>query len=196
MVGTISPLVKGSKRQWLMSTTILVSASTVSAGALGAFLALITDPVVSSWSLNRVETILGLSAIGATAVEALVPARILPCIRGSVPQKWWIKFGPNVGALMYGAVLGTGLTTVIPFAAFYWVALAVALLGPTDGALVGSAYGLGRALSVPLASLVIELGVNPRTIGRAIVSWRGPAKTTCAITCLLAAVAILSLGKS
>lgn len=87
-----------------------------------------------------------------------------------------------------------GLTTVIPFASFYFVLAAALLLGPLAGGLVGGSYGLGRALPVPIASLALLLGAGYVEMGRwlALGSARLLARRGCALG-LLAIVAALLL---
>jgi hypothetical protein len=195
MVGTISPLVQGSRRQWLSSVTILVGAATLSAGAVAALFSLALHPFVSTLSGGDIAAVLAIAAVAVAALEFVLPPRLLPCVRGSVPQRWWIQFGPNLGALFYGAVLGTGLTTVIPFASFYWVALSVGLLGPPYGWVIGSAYGLGRTLSVPIASTFVAFGARPQVVCGAIVRLSGSAKAACGVASLLAAIGIFVFSR-
>jgi sulfite exporter TauE/SafE len=80
----------------------------------------------------------------------------LPRNHHSVPQSWWFDLGPNQAALVYGFVLGLGVTTVVPFGTFYAVgAWALLAAGPGYGAALGAAYGLARALPVLGVSLVM-----------------------------------------
>jgi hypothetical protein len=71
---------------------------------------------------------------------------------------------------MYGFCLGMGLGTRIQVSAFYVViALSIVLANPLTGAVVLSAFGLGRAL--PLILCVLRY--TPLTLA-SLVSWNTP----------------------
>lgn len=189
MVGTIAPLVQVARRQWLVSTGVFVVASVAGGGIVGWSLGGVGAITLGAQHLQYVGLVLGFLA----AVLALIEVQLLPLgvptLYRSVPQHWWIQYGPTKAALAYGFVLGMGVTTFIPFASFYLLLAGAILLGPEAGGLILASYGLGRAVPVPIASLVIAQGVSPVTIGRwAFGTRRQLAKRLCALALLAVAI--------
>ena len=113
----------------------------------------------------------------------------IPTLHRSVPQAWWVLYGPTRGALAYGVVLGLGVTTVIPFAGFYLMLLLIVVLGFPAGTLIGIAYGFGRSLPVWLASLAIALGAGTRGVGNWVMLRRDVSKLACGAAALGFAIA-------
>lgn len=68
-----------------------------------------------------------------------------------VPEKWRFDLSPGWSSFLYGAGLGPGVFTAIPFTTFYLV-LAWVLIGasPALGAVCFAVYGAGRAAPVLL----------------------------------------------
>ena len=104
-----------------------------------------------------------------------------------MPRDWWERLGPTRGAAIYGLVLGLGITTLVPFAAFYFLLAAAAVVGPTMGLWVGLGYGLGRAAPVLFASVAIVRGADPTVVG----DWPHPLRLAARTT---AGILVLSLG--
>ena len=178
MVSTIAPLVKVAGRQWLASTAAFVGACAVAGAAGGLLLGSIgallpTDGRTSS-------TALAVLAGVAAPLEVGALGRV-PLLAGSVPQSWWVSLGPHRGALAYGGVLGLGITTAVPFVAFYVLMIAALLAGPLAGAFIGCAYGLARALPVPIASLAIWRGADNQKVSDWALGRRAIAKRACAL---------------
>ncbi len=186
MVATISPLVKEAPRQWFVSVGAFLLGSGVSAGAAGLLLGwaggLLQGPDAAGLPA------LGVAAIGLMLVEVSPSIRHVPSLGGSVPREWWVRFGPTVGALAYGGVLGLGVTTVVPLAAFYILPLSALLMGPPAGAVLGSAYGLSRAVPVLVASVAIACGADPARVG----DWATGKQSLVAKR--VAAMALLAIG--
>jgi hypothetical protein len=188
MVGTIAPLVKGPKGQWTISVALYVAASTASGAFAGylvgaAGLLFAPEPEV-------IKLVLGLAALTLGLLELAPGLPRLPSLGSSVPASWWTRFGPTLGASAYGAVLGIGISTIVPYASFYLLPVAAFLLGPAHGALIGASYGLARSLPVPLASLAIARGADASTAG----DWAlGPQRRTAKPTFAVLLVALGSL---
>ena len=166
MVGTIAPLVQVAKRQWLVSTSLFVAASTLASAVFGAMLGAVGQVLLGG---GRPLAVTALLLAICAALLAIIDLDIVtirtPTLLRSVPQIWWVRYGPTWGALVYGGVLGLGITTMVPFAGFYLPLIASMLLGPVGGGLIGASYGLGRAVPVPIASLLIVCGVPAPAIG-------------------------------
>jgi hypothetical protein len=119
------------------------------------------------------------AAAGATVVLAAVAAiaegagvRVVPQVRRQVPEPWRRALPLWLTAGLYGALLGVGFATFVLTLAFWALAAVVVLQGNVVlGALVGAAFGLGRAVPVgvlaalPSAELVVTaLAERPRLL--------------------------------
>jgi hypothetical protein len=95
-----------------------------------------------------------LAATVLVALAALAEAcglAIRPQIRRQVPEHWRRTMPLPVAVLLYGVLLGSGFATfVYTFAVWALAAIAFVLGSPRTGAIVGIAFGLGRALPVVL----------------------------------------------
>jgi len=147
MVETICPVVHGT-RTWLISVALFAAAATGSAALLGL-------------GLGAVLPQGGASAAAAVAAFALLAAlselgllRLpLPQLRRQVPERWRERYPQPLVALLYGAGLGVGFATYVPFATLFVVAAAVVTLaGPAGGAMVLAAFGAGRGLALAVAT--------------------------------------------
>jgi hypothetical protein len=98
---------------------------------------------------------------GALAVAAAVAAcaayaearglRVLPQIRRQVPEPWRRVMPLPIAAGLYGVLLGLGFTTfVLTVATWALAGLSLAIGEPWVGAVIGLAFGAGRALPVVL----------------------------------------------
>ena len=176
MVGTIAPLVKVDRRRWFESSVVFVSSTSASGALLGIVVGWVGQLVMGSVTPIWSHTLLaGTAAILALVEIGVLPIR-LPSASRSVPQRWWLRYGPKTAALAYGAVLGLGITTAIPFASFYLLLAGMMVTGPVGGAVIGASYGFGRASAVPLSSALFLLNVEPVHLGRWILNRRPLAK--------------------
>jgi hypothetical protein len=92
-------------------------------------------------------------AVAAALAEAR-GRRIVPQIRRQLPEAWRWTMPLPVAAGLYGVLLGLGFTTfVLSFGVWALAGISVALGDPGAGAVIGAAFGIGRALPV--------LGVAP-----------------------------------
>lgn len=194
MVGTIAPLVQVARRQWLISTGSFVLASIMGGSAVGVLLGVMGNVLPISMPTSAGAWLLAAVAVVLALVELRVLPLKVPTLYRSVPQHWWIRYGPTRAALAYGGILGMGITTFVPLASFYLIPLAAILLGPADGGIIGASYGLGRALPVPLASLAMASGVSPSVVGRWVMApgRRQLTKGASALTLLLIAGILIS----
>ena len=86
---------------------------------------------------------------GLAAAVDLAGRRVRPQIRVQVPESWRRTMPLPRALVLYGVLLGTGLTTYVP-AATAWALLPLALaLGSVSGAIaIGLSLAVGRALPV------------------------------------------------
>jgi sulfite exporter TauE/SafE len=157
MIGTIGSLVQetSSRWRWLLSVSLYSVACTGASLVLGALLG------SAGRALGTIAAALGVRAPFPSAGDWLVGLLALayaasdlgafplphPSLRYSVPITWWRRWRPYGAALAYGASLGFGVMTIIPFGAFYAVCAWCIVRGdPLIGALVMAGYGAARAL--------------------------------------------------
>jgi hypothetical protein len=85
----------------------------------------------------------------AAAVGEARGTRIVPQVRRQVPESWRRVLPVPLAAGLYGVLLGLGFTTfILTFAVWALAAVSVALGDPALGAVLGLAFGAGRALPV------------------------------------------------
>lgn len=135
--------------------------------ACGAFVpGALVGGVVTFGGLALVGALLGGGGV-ALAVAAVVAAaaalaelagvRIAPQIRRQVPEHWRRVLPLPLAAAGYGVLLGLGFTTfVLTFAVPALAGVALAVGDPALGALVGLAFGAGRALPVVVLAPLAE----------------------------------------
>lgn len=195
MVSTIGPLVQVAKLKWAESASVFVVASVLSGALFGALLGLLGSSVSFMLpALSTAQPVLGMAAL----VFALVEMRALPlkvpfCAR-SVPQSWWRRYGEIYGAIAYGAVLGIGITTVIPFISFYFITLVAVLAGPMSGGFIIGMYGFGRALPVLVGSAALARGLGVAEVAGWAGDRRREAHALCAAALILVGLVLLISG--
>ena len=132
--------------------TTLVACVTFTLGALAG-------GVLTFGGLAKLGEALGAGGTGAAAVAATLAVvaavgearglRIVPQVRRQVPESWRRVLPVPLAAGLYGVLLGLGFTTfILTFAVWALAAVSVALGDPALGALLGLAFGAGRALPV------------------------------------------------
>ena len=140
--------------------TTLVACATFTAGAL-------VGGVITFGGLGLLGQWLGAGGTGAAAVAAVVAVaaaigeargvRIVPQVRRQVPESWRRVLPVPLAAGLYGVLLGLGFTTfILTFAVWALAAVSVALGDPALGAVLGLAFGAGRALPVIALAPVAE----------------------------------------
>ena len=132
--------------------TTLVACVTFTLGALAG-------GVLTFGGLAMVGEALGAGGTGAAVVAAAIAVaaavgearglRIVPQVRRQVPESWRRVLPVPLAAGLYGVLLGLGFTTfILTFAVWALAAVSVALGDPALGAVLGLAFGAGRALPV------------------------------------------------
>jgi hypothetical protein len=140
--------------------TTLVACATFTAGAL-------VGGVITFGGLGLLGQWLGAGGTGAAAVAAAVAiaaaigeargVRIVPQVRRQVPESWRRVMPVPLAAGLYGVLLGLGFTTfILTFAVWALATVSVALGDLQLGAVLGLAFGAGRALPVILLAPVAE----------------------------------------
>jgi hypothetical protein len=163
MIGTIGFLVQDTSHRgrWLLSASLYIIACIGTAMLLGTTLGF-QGHLVGSWFHNTAlyaafphagVWLIGLLALAYAFSDVGLLWLPRPMLRQAVPITWWRWWRPYGAALAYGASLGIGVMTRIPFGAFYvlcaWCVLKGDLL---YGALLMGTYGAARALMIFPAS--------------------------------------------
>jgi hypothetical protein len=82
---------------------------------------------------------------------------ILPQLRRQLPEHWRRLMPMPVAAGLYGILLGLGFTTfVLTFGVFALAGVSFAVGDPAIGALIGVAFGIGRALPIALVAPIAD----------------------------------------
>lgn len=147
-MGALTPLVQGTRsRSTYASTLVVHTVASVWSGALvGSILGWLGSRVVShqvSWQfwlgLGLVSLLLVAREFGALRVP-------IPQVRRQTGKTWYFRFGPIGAAWWWGIDLGSGLTSLITFSA-YWLLLLVVFFSrsPQYGGIVLGMFGIGRA---------------------------------------------------
>lgn len=108
--------------------------------------------------------------LAAAAVVAVMAAlgelravRIVPQIRRQVPEPWRRLMPLPLAAGLYGVLLGLGFTTfVLTLANWALATISLAVGDPATGALIGLAFGAGRALPVVVIAPLADTDVGVR----------------------------------
>lgn len=161
MIGTIGSLVQETSHRWLLAaslyTVACIGAATLLGTALGTLGRLLRDwmhgtavhaslPHAGTWLIGLLALAFAVSDVGLLRLPR-------PTLRQAVPITWWRWWRPYGAALAYGAALGLGVMTRIPFGAFYVLCTWCVLKGdPIYGALLMGTYGAARALVIFPAS--------------------------------------------
>jgi hypothetical protein len=140
--------------------TTLVACVTFTLGALAG-------GVLTFGGLAKLGQALGAGGTGAAVVAAAIAVaaavgearslRIVPQVRRQVPESWRRVLPVPLAAGLYGVLLGLGFTTfILTFAVWALAAVSVALGDPALGAVLGLAFGAGRALPVIVLAPVAD----------------------------------------
>jgi hypothetical protein len=132
--------------------TTLVACLTFTIGA-------VAGGVLTFGGLAKLGEVLGAGGTGAAIVAAALAVaaavgearglRIVPQVRRQVPESWRRVLPVPLAAALYGVLLGLGFTTfILTFAVWALAAVSIALGDPALGAVLGLAFGAGRALPV------------------------------------------------
>jgi hypothetical protein len=163
MIGTIGSLVQetSNRWRWLLSASLYTVACVGTAMLLGTTLGRLGHlmrglvrsaplyaalPHAGAWLIGLLALAYAVSDVGLLWLPR-------PTLRQAVPITWWRWWRPYGAALAYGAALGIGVMTRIPFGAFYVLCAWCVLKGDaTYGTLLMGTYGAVRALVIFPAS--------------------------------------------
>jgi hypothetical protein len=163
MIGTIGFLVQETSHRWrwLLSASLYTLSCLSSATLLGALLgalgyllrAWVHGTILSATFPRAGAWLIGLLALAYAVSDVGLLPLPRPTLRYAVPVTWWRWWRPYGAAVAYGAALGLGVMTRIPFGAFYVLCTWCLIKGDvTYGAVLMGTYGAARALMIFPAS--------------------------------------------
>jgi hypothetical protein len=88
-----------------------------------------------------------LAVIVLAVVVDAAALRVRPQVRFQVPERWRRTMPLPVALFLYGALLGTGVSTFVPAAAL-WALLPLSVAAGTSALAIGLSFAVGRALPV------------------------------------------------
>lgn len=138
----LDPLVKGQGARGKSLAGVFTGSMIATAAIVGGTLAWVGRPLTGSHTVP----ILIASALVGILLEVKVLPLALPYRNWLVPRDWPSRFGRPGGYALWGAVLGVGVVSYIPFVSYHVLLVCLLLAGgPADGAILGALYGLGRS---------------------------------------------------
>ena len=149
MLTSISPLGERARNnRWGVTVGFYIAASVAAAGALGAAIGAIGSLLALPGAARGAL----LAAAVAAGVAWDAAGLATPGVRRQVNEDWLHRYRGWAYGAGFGAQLGLGVVTIVTSATVY-VTLAGELLAGSAaaGAVIGAAFGLMRALPLPLA---------------------------------------------
>jgi hypothetical protein len=189
MLASINPLGERARNQryWLTVSAYIV-ASTVAGALLGGVLGFAGSPIDAPVAAVVVVAVLA-------AVGLVIDARTrVPGPRRQVDEDWLVNYRGWVYGAGFGAQLGLAFLTIVTASAT-WVAFACALVSgsPRAGALIGTTFGLVRALPI-LAGAHVRDGAGLRGVVRRIEGVRPRVAITTTAVQGAAAVGLIAVA--
>jgi hypothetical protein len=125
----------------------LVAAHLVGATLGGASVGAVLGAVGAAVALERLSVPILVTVAVAIALATLRPHGRSYGIRCQVPRRWSTRETYAV-AFAWGALLGSGFATLVPYPAYFFLPALELLVGIQAAAVAGAAFGLGRELVV------------------------------------------------
>ena len=169
MLASIHPLgERARERRWGITVGAYVTGSTLAAALLGGALGGAGGLLPLTPGLTAALAL----AAGALALAADLGAFRLPTIHRQVDKDWLDRYRGWVVGLGFGFQLGLGVVTIVNTAAVY-LALALALLtgSAAAGAVIGTTFGVVRAMVI-LAVASVRRPDQLRLALRRMHGWR------------------------
>src|SRR4051794_14250932 len=197
MLSSITPLgERGRRRRWGVTVTAYVIASAAggavigaASGGVGAAVTAVANPSTGA----PAAVLAALIAAGAAFDLRLLPWP-LPTVHRQVDENWLHSYRGSVYGAGFGFQLGLGVVTIVTTSAVY-LTLATALLtgSVAAGTLIGTTFGLVRALPV----LALRRVTDPqrlRAAHRRVHAWGPVAQQGAAAALVVVAAAALAYG--
>lgn len=179
MAETLLPSVRG--RSKLTVGALALAASTATGTLTGFAAAVVASPLrwlAAPWRPGPALVLVAGSVLVAVALDAVALARRggarPPAYGRQVPREWGRWLPPPVVAVLYGARLGIGPSTVLSTWTWWSVTVAGALLGFGPAALAGAVFGAVRILATIAVSARLSrrrTGIGSGPIARPRTGW-------------------------
>ncbi|SRR5579875_192239 len=173
---------RGEKRRFLYALIHLVCASLGGAlaglmlGAIG-----LAMPAVLRLALMS-------AAMAFAMYLAIWPVRRGSGLRRQVPRRLRERVHPFLTYALWGAELGSGLSTLIPYSAFLFLVAFELISGDLLGAIAGACFGVSRQAAAVLAA---RSGGSPGEIMALLPSLALRARLSNLIVCLMGSTALV-----
>jgi hypothetical protein len=180
MLASIHPLGERARHnRWAVTAGWYVAGSVAAGSALGATLAATVGAAlaVAGWHAGPVLA----AALCVAAGLADAAGWRGPGPRRQVDERWLARYRGWAYGLGFGLQLGLGIVTIVTSAAVYLTFVLAALSGsPTEGAVIGGAFGLARALPIGLVARARSAPALRRTHRRLAAAGPWAARLTIA----------------
>ncbi len=149
MVETIGSALGDVRRSVTLAASATFALGTLIGGVVTFAGLAYAGELVGGGGVDGLREGLGAAIALAAAVADWRGVRIAPQIRRQVPESWRWTMPLPLACALYGVLLGLGFTTfVLAFAVWALAGISFAAGDPLLGAVVGLAFGAGRALPV------------------------------------------------
>lgn len=190
MLTSIHPLGERARHNRWAVTVVALTAGSIGAGAaVGWLLGLLGSTLdTGGWSW----TVAAVAVLGAGLGDlAGVPP---PGPRRQVNEDWIGSYRGWVYGAAFGAQLGAGAATyVVTWGVWATAVLALLTSSPAAGAMVGVAFGAGRAL-LPLAAGWIDRPSRLTSFSRTMAAAAAPVARLEAVGLIAVAIAVVAIG--
>lgn len=158
-------------RNWSIAVLLYGLGSILASASLGAMLGLAGGLFTILMAVST--AVLAILAAGLALRELGIPRRARPGFARQTRKSWFLVYGRNWAAFLWGLDLGSGLTTIRVFSSF-WLLPAGALLvaDPVVGSLVYGSYGVGRTLLVASGRFLPRRAATTAFLGNLLRSER------------------------
>jgi hypothetical protein len=164
MVETIGSAVGKDRRAATLAASVTFAVGTLIGGAV-TFGGLALAGGLVGAHVSGLREGLGAALALAAAIADLRGVKIVPQIRRQVPERWRWTMPLPLACGLYGILLGLGFTTfVLAFAVWALAGISFAAGDPALGALIGLAFGAGRAVPVLWMAPALRRGQGARRL--------------------------------
>jgi hypothetical protein len=165
MVETIGSALGDARRAATLAASATFALGTA-IGGIATFGGLaVAGQLIGGSGVDGLREGIGAAIALAAAVADWRGVKIAPQIRRQVPERWRWTMPLPLACALYGVLLGLGFTTfVLAFAVWALAGISFAAGDPLLGALVGLAFGAGRALPVLWMAPALRSGAGARRL--------------------------------
>ncbi|HEY6189135.1 MAG TPA: sulfite exporter TauE/SafE family protein [Pyrinomonadaceae bacterium] len=176
MIGTISPVVYGSRKRskWIVAVALYAAGAGASSFMLGAAAGILGSGLGMVVPARARLLVLSALAFAYALYELSLIPLPKPQRRWQVPARWRVHFHPWMASTLYGIVLGFGVLNYISVTTFH-ITLAWAFLAgdPLRSGLIMSVYGAAQALPILIAGWRVETWDDASTAAVNSLEFRG-----------------------